>query len=49
MQQSMMANAIQRGVLKMGATVNASAAMQSYAFVRAMEQTYEKWIKEQGL
>lgn len=38
MRQNMMANAIERGVLRMGATVNAAAAMQSYAYTRAMEQ-----------
>jgi conjugal transfer mating pair stabilization protein TraG len=38
MQQSLMANAIQRGVIRMGATLNATAALQSYAFVRAQEQ-----------
>lgn len=38
MQQSLMANAIQRGVVRMGANLNATAALQSYAFVRAQEQ-----------
>lgn len=38
MQQNLMANAIQRGVLRMGAVVDASAALQSYAFVRSQEQ-----------
>lgn len=38
MQQSLMANAIQRGVVRMGATLNANAALQSYAYTRAQEQ-----------
>src|SRR5207248_1747051 len=38
MQQQLMANAIQRGVIRMDGTVNASAAMESYAFTRAQEQ-----------
>ena len=38
MQQSLMANAIQRGVVRMGANLNATAALQSYSFVRAQEQ-----------
>ena len=38
MKQNLMANAIERGVLRMGATVDASAALQSYAYVRAQEQ-----------
>lgn len=38
MQQNLMANAIQRGVIRMGANLNATAALQSYAFVRAQEQ-----------
>lgn len=38
MQQSLMANAFQRGILHMGATLNATAAMESYAYTRAQEQ-----------
>jgi conjugal transfer mating pair stabilization protein TraG len=38
MQQNLMANAIQRGIYKMGATLNAPAALESYAFTRAQEQ-----------
>lgn len=38
MQQQLMANAIQRGVLRMNGTLNATAAMESYAFTRAQEQ-----------
>ncbi len=38
MKQTLMANAIERGVLRMGATLDAGAAMQSYAYVRAQEQ-----------
>lgn len=38
MKQTLMANAIERGVLRMGATLDATAALQSYAYVRAQEQ-----------
>lgn len=38
MQQNMMANAIERGVVGMGAKLDASAALESYAFTRAEEQ-----------
>jgi len=38
MKQNLMANAIERGVIKMGAVVDATAALQSYAYVRAQEQ-----------
>ncbi|GEM_PF-1328124 len=38
MKQTLLANAIERGVLRMGATLNATAALQSYAFVRGQEQ-----------
>lgn len=38
MQQNLMANAIQRGVVGMGAKLDASAALESYTFARAEEQ-----------
>jgi len=38
MQQNLMANAIQRGIVGMGAKLNAPAALESYAFTRAQEQ-----------
>ena len=38
MQQNLMANAIQRGVVSMGAKLDASAALESYAFTRGQEQ-----------
>jgi conjugal transfer mating pair stabilization protein TraG len=38
MQQNLMANAIQRDIVGMGAKLNASAALESYAFTRAQEQ-----------
>lgn len=38
MQQNMMANAIQRGIVSMGSKLNAPAALESYAFARAQEQ-----------
>ncbi len=38
MKQQLMANAIQRGVIRKDGTLNASAAMESYAFTRAQEQ-----------
>jgi conjugal transfer mating pair stabilization protein TraG len=38
MKQNLMANALERGVLRMGASLDATAAMQSYAYVRAQEQ-----------
>lgn len=38
MKQQLMANAIQRGVIRMDGTLNASAAMESYAWTRAQEQ-----------
>lgn len=38
MQQNLMSNAIQRGVVGMGAKLDASAALESYAFARAQEQ-----------
>lgn len=38
MQQNMMANAIQSGIVGMGAKLNAPAALESYAFARAQEQ-----------
>lgn len=38
MQQNLMSNAIQRGVIGMGAKLDASAALESYAFARAQEQ-----------
>lgn len=39
MQQNLMANAISRGIVSMNAKLNAAASMESYAFVRAQEQT----------
>lgn len=38
MQQNLMANAIENGVVGMGASVNAPAALQSYAVARANDQ-----------
>lgn len=38
MQQHLMANAIQCGVIRMDGMVNASAAMESYAYTRAQDQ-----------
>ncbi|MCE3237353.1 MAG: hypothetical protein K0R24_334 [Gammaproteobacteria bacterium] len=38
MQQNLMANAIQRGIVSMGAKLDAAAAIESYAFTRAQEQ-----------
>lgn len=38
LQQNLMANAIQRGVVSLGAKLNAPAALESYAFARAQEQ-----------
>jgi conjugal transfer mating pair stabilization protein TraG len=38
MQQNLMANAIQRGIVSMNAKLNANAALESYAFTRAQEQ-----------
>lgn len=38
MKQTLMANALERGVFRMGASLDATAAMQSYAYVRAQEQ-----------
>ncbi|HEX4045773.1 MAG TPA: conjugal transfer protein TraG N-terminal domain-containing protein [Gammaproteobacteria bacterium] len=38
MQQNLMANAIQRGVMSMSAELNAPAALEAYAFTRAQEQ-----------
>ncbi len=38
MKQNLMANAIQRGVVGMGAKLDASAALESYTFARAQEQ-----------
>lgn len=38
MQQNMMANAIQSGIVGMGAKLNAPAALESYAYARAQEQ-----------
>lgn len=37
-QQNIMANAIQRGVVRMGAKLDASAALESYSFSRGQEQ-----------
>lgn len=39
LQQHLMGNAIERGIIGMGAKLNASAALESYAFTRAQEQT----------
>src|SRR5262249_43308207 len=38
MQQNMMANALQNGILHMGASTNSSAALETYAFVKAQQQ-----------
>lgn len=38
LQQNLMSNAIQRGIISMGAQLNAPAALESYAFARAQEQ-----------
>ncbi len=38
MTQNIMANAIQRGIVSMNATLNAQAALESYAYTRATEQ-----------
>lgn len=38
MQKNLMRNAIQRGIVGMGAHLDASAAVESYAFARAQEQ-----------
>lgn len=38
MQQNLMANAIQNGIVHMGAAVNAPAALESYAIERAQDQ-----------
>jgi conjugal transfer mating pair stabilization protein TraG len=38
MQQNLMANAFQRGILHNGAILNSSAAIESYAYTRAQEQ-----------
>jgi conjugal transfer mating pair stabilization protein TraG len=38
MQQNLMENAIQRGVVSMGTSLNATAAIESYAYARAQEQ-----------
>lgn len=38
MQQTMMANAIERGAIDLGAKVDANAALKSYAYVRAQSQ-----------
>ncbi|MHB1948898.1 MAG: conjugal transfer protein TraG N-terminal domain-containing protein [Gammaproteobacteria bacterium] len=38
MQQNLMSNAIQRGVVGMGAKLDATAALESYTFARAQEQ-----------
>lgn len=38
MQQNLMANAIQRGIVGFGARLDAGAALESYAFTRAQEQ-----------
>lgn len=39
LRQHLMGNAIERGIIGMGAKLNASAALESYAFTRAQEQT----------
>jgi len=38
LKQNLMGNAIQRGIVSMGAKLNAPAALESYAFARAQEQ-----------
>ncbi len=38
MQQNMMANALQNGILQMGSSTNAPAALEAYAFTKAQQQ-----------
>ena len=38
MQQNMMANALQNGILHLGATTNAPAVLEAYAFTKAQQQ-----------